>query len=187
MLEDLKKIITGLKYWNLRLKNPKVDENFQSRLITQKLAFICKSLGFQMKYSFNLYKSGPYCPALTRDYYQYSNFVVNLESDYIPTKKEKEIFEKVKDDLLSHPINIKHRSDLLEAVATIFFIKKYDSVDLDDDIFEKTKNEKPFLSDRIITIAINIVKQLLFKPEFLTDEIKEELEIWDNVDDSNFD
>ena len=183
MLEDLKKIITGLKYWNLRLKNPKVDENFQARLIIQKLAFICKSLGFQMKYSFNLYKSGPYCPSLTRDYYQHSNHVINLESNYVPTKKEKEILEKVKVDLLSHPLNDRHRADLLEAVATILFIKKYDS----DDIFEKTKNEKPFLSDRIITIAINIVKKLLFKPEFLTDEIKEELEIWDNVDDFNSD
>ena len=45
------------------------------------------------------------------------------------------------------------------------------------------KKNKQFLSDRIIIIANNIVKELLFKPESLTDEIKDEIEMWDDVED----
>ena len=183
MLEDLKKIISCLKFLNIKLSNPKIDINFQSRLIIQKLSFICKSLGFNFSYRFNLYKFGPYSPNLTEDYYKYSNYIVNSISDYKLNTEEHLICEKIRAYLLSHPLNKLHQTDLFEAVATALFVKQYNSDNLDNEVFEKTKNEKPYLNDKTIIIAINIVKELLFKDDFLTKDLKEEFELWDNAED----
>ena len=54
---------------------------------------------------------------------------------------------------------------------------------LDDEIFVKTKEIKQHLKESLIVIAINTVKKLLFKPEFLTDKVKEEIDLWDKAED----
>ena len=48
--------------------------------------------------------------------------------------------------------------------------------------YEK-KALKPYLCDSTIGIATNQVKELFFKPDYLTDDIKEEIEAWDSVED----
>lgn len=183
MSQDLDKIIAGLKYWRFNLKNPKYDQNFQSRLIIQKLAFLCQFLGIKSRYFFTLYKNGPYSPDLTNDYYEYASQVANLDTDYRPTKKDVDVYDKIEKHVLSHPLNKDYQAELLEAVATVFYLKQFNPDYIEDDLFEKTKEEKPFIRDNIIIIAINIVKELMFKPEDLTDELKEELDMWDRAED----
>jgi uncharacterized protein YwgA len=134
------------------------------------------------RYHFTLYKNGPYSPDLANDYYDNPSLFKTLAEDYKPTSSETEIFEKVKNIVLSHPLNNYHQADFLEAISTILYFKKRNPKFLDDDLFVKTTNEKPYLSDKIITIAINTVKKLTFKSEYLTDEIKAELDLWDKVD-----
>ncbi len=177
------KILAALKNWNISLKDPSYDSNFKSRKILQKLTYICQSLGVDMNYYFDLYIHGPYCTTLANDYYEYHNNVPKKSTTYKPNEPESEIFNRIKNIVFSNPSYQKNSVEFLEAIATIIFLKKTDPNMLDDDLFEKTKENKPYISDKIIIIAINIVKQLFFKPEDLTDEIKGELDMWDSAED----
>ena len=184
MIEDLEKIIFALKYWDLTLEDPTKDRNFQTRLTIQKLTHICQVLGVEMKsYHFSLYKNGPYSPTLTNDYYDNPFLMNTLKTGYKPSKIEFKVFDRVKEVILAHSLNIEHQADLLEAISTVLYFKKYNHKLLDDDLFERTIDEKPFLSDKIITIAINLAKKLRFKPEFLTEEIQSEFDLWDRAED----
>ena len=177
------KILAALKYWDLHLNDPSYQSNFQSRKLLQKLTYICKSLKIQMDYNFSLYIHGPYCTALADDYYEFHNNVPKKSTTYEPENDEIEIYKKIKEYIFSHSLYNRNRVEFLEAIATIMYLKDINPDLLDDEIFENTKINKPYLSDRIIIIANNVVKQLLFKPEYLTDELKEELELWDRAED----
>lgn len=183
MIDDFEKVIIALKYWNLKLKNPKEEKNFQDRLIIQKLTFLLKYLGIKMSYYFTLYRNGPYCAELTQDYYHNSWRIVNLDTHLKPFPREKKIFDRINEVVFSHPLYKKYPASLLEAVSTAYYLKQFNTDMLDDELFKHSKNEKPYLSDKIIIIAINLVKKLMFKPEHLTDDLKDELELWDNADD----
>jgi uncharacterized protein YwgA len=135
------------------------------------------------RYHFSLYKNGPYSPDLTSDYYNYSFEINSLRTDYRPTSTEIGIFDNVKAKILQHSLYNKHPADLLEAISTVSYFKDRNPKFLDDDLFEKTMNEKPYLSDKLVTIAINIVKKLNYKPEYLTKEIQDELDLWDKAED----
>lgn len=43
------------------------------------------------------------------------------------------------------------------------------------------KTFKPHLDDETIVIGINSAKELLFKPEYLTAELRSELESWEKL------
>jgi len=182
--KDFKKVVSILKYLNLNLDDPKRPTHFQTRLIIQKIVFLSKFMGIKLKkYNFSLYKNGPYSPSLTADYYQNNDLITTLTSDVQLIPIEKEIVNKISDLILNHPLNNFHQAAFLEAVSTAYYFKCYNETLLDDVLFEKTKAEKPYISDKIIVIAINTIKKLLFKPEYLTKDIKKELELWDNADD----
>jgi len=76
-----------------------------------------------------------------------------------------------------------HLSEFLETVATILFFKVNEPSLLDDDLFVKTKEEKSYLKDWMITVGINVVKKLLFHPDIFTEKVKEEIDIWDLAND----
>ncbi|MHA1328372.1 MAG: hypothetical protein ACTSRH_13805 [Promethearchaeota archaeon] len=50
MRDDFKKFCSALRYLNLDLKNPR--EDYQTRFILQKMAYILKVLGFSLNYDF---------------------------------------------------------------------------------------------------------------------------------------
>ena len=76
MSEDIKKIISALKYWNMYLERP--DRDYASRFKIQKLAYLCKSMGMSLNYNFTLYLNGPYSTSLTQDYFQVPKMIENL-------------------------------------------------------------------------------------------------------------
>lgn len=183
MYEDFVKIVAILKNLNLNLKNPVEDQNYETRFLLQKITFITKALGMDLSYDFGLYISGPYCPSLADDYYHYPQLVNLLDSDYNLEKNELEISRIIKREILSHPLIENHKSEFLEALATILFIMKEYPDLLDDEIFRRVKELKGYLKDDIIIIALNIAKKLNFRDEFLTEEIQEELDLWDKTED----
>ena len=91
------------------------------------------------------------------------------------------MFHKLKKYVLSHPLKKEHHTELMEAVSKVYYLKHFNY--MDDDLIERTKEEIPSIPDNIIVIAINIVKMLMFKPEYLTKEIQDEINLWDNAED----
>ena len=73
-----------------------------------------------------------------------------------------------------------NNKEVLE-VASIIIEKNLTYEDFDK-VISEIKKIKLNLSESEIIEAINVAKRLLFKPEYLTDEIKKELKLWDNVD-----
>ncbi len=137
----------------------------------------------ELSYHFNLYLNGPYCPSLADDYYNYPDFVASLKSNYDLNEKELKISQNIKNDVLSHPLNRNHQSEFLEALATILFLKQENPNILDDELFQRVKNIKEYLSDKILIIALNTTKKLNFKEKYLSKEIQSELELWDEAED----
>ncbi|HEC37601.1 hypothetical protein LCGC14_0471580 [marine sediment metagenome] len=181
MSEDFKKVISVLKYWDMYLEPPNRD--YGSRFKIQKLTYLCKSMGIPLKYQFTLYISGPYSTGLSQDYFNAPQLVETLETDYVLIEDDIEILDKINEYVLIHPITHSYESEFLEAVSTVDYLKKRSPDKLDDEIFAKTKEIKQHLKDSIVVIAINTVKKLLFKPEFLTEEVRREIDIWDKAED----
>ncbi len=180
MRESLNKIVAVLRYLELPIKKP--SEDFNSRFLIQKIAFLSKTLGISLYHKFSLYVKGPYSSVLAQDCYQFSNEIVNYQTDYELNENDIEIVDKLKDIVISHPIMSEYPFEFLEAVSTIVLLKMREPELDDSEVFAKIKSIKNFLKESIIIIANNIAKKLLFKAEFLTEEIKRELEIWDRVD-----
>ena len=94
-------------------------------------------------YNFGLYKNGPYSPGLTADYYQNNELITTLETELHLTPIEVEVVDKIQNLVLKHPISNYHQADFLEAVSTALYFKYYNENLMDDELFEKTKSEKP--------------------------------------------
>jgi len=73
-----------------------------------------------------------------------------------------------------------NNKEVLEA-ASIIIEKNLAYKDFDK-VISEIKKIKPNLSESEIIEAINVAKRLLFKPEYLTEDIKKELKLWDNID-----
>jgi len=73
-----------------------------------------------------------------------------------------------------------NKKEVLEAVSII--IEKNLAYEDMNKVINKIKKVKPNLSEEEILEAINVAKRLLFKPEYLTEDIKKELKLWDNID-----
>jgi len=172
MFEDLKKVISLFKYWDV---HPDISQ-FEWRFKIQKFARIAEVLGFPLSYSFSIYLKGPYSCELTRDYYSHEDAVRTCASDYVLSPSEVKIAQKLKPYLTT---------DLqgLEAISTLVHLKQNLPELTDDEFFITIKNLKPYLSDSTVVIARNEVKKLLFDPSFLTPEIQQEIADWDQFDD----
>ena len=159
--DDFKKVIAIIKKLDLYLSNPIRAKNFQTRLIIQKIVFLSKYMGIKLnRYNFSLYKNGPYSSALTADYYQYNELISNLETNIILTASENSILDNIREIVLNHELNIEHQTDLLEAVSTAYYIKYYNPNIAANNLFKRTKEEKPFISEKIITKAIRLMNRI---------------------------
>jgi uncharacterized protein YwgA len=172
-----------LRDLSLSFEDPTKDHNYETRFLLQKLTYIAKSLGMDVSYDFGLYLNGPYCPSLADDYYKNGNLVITMDSPYSLKTQEFEISQVIKNKILSHPLNQNHQSEFLEAIATILFLKQEEPDLLDDEVFQRVKEIKEYISDKILIIALNTVKMLNFKEKYLTKDIQEELEVWDRAED----
>jgi len=166
--ENIKKLIAYLKYLNLRID----INNSRDRFKLQKLAFLLKSMGIELNYEFKFHYYGVYSAELSKESYEYKNEINKLKSDYEINDNEKLILERLKENF---PDN-----NILEATTTII----YENLVYSDinEIIEKVKKIKPYLSEFDIISGINLAKKLLFKKEYFTEEIKQELEAWDLID-----
>ena len=131
-------------------------------------------MGMELNYNFHLWKHRPYSSSLAKDYYDINNDNHNFNnSGYIIPEREKIILDKF--------INIFDTNIIqMESASTIMLLNlTYEDVEL---VEKKMKEIKPHLSDMDIINGQNKAKELLFKDEFLTDELKSEMMELDNID-----
>jgi uncharacterized protein YwgA len=173
MPNNFDKVIAGIKFIGL---SPNVHE-YRGRFFTQKTAFLAKALGMEITYDFTVYVAGPYSRELTCDYYAQSAKLESLQTDYELTHSDVQVLEKIK-----ACADIYRNMGLMEAVSTIVYLKTQNPELTDDGLFVRLKWLKPHLTDGERTIGITRAKELLFKPEYLTEEIAKEMDEWDKLD-----
>jgi uncharacterized protein YwgA len=177
MPSNIDKVIACLKYLEIYPKIKDKNKDYRGRFFTQKTVFLAKAMGMNLTYSFTPYVSGPYSHDLACDYYANADKMEALNSNYKLSNQEIEILEKIKSCS-----GIYDRMTLMEATTTTVYLKQHSPQLSDDDLFVELKRLKPHLTDSDKLIGITKSKALLFKAEYLTDEIKKEMAAWDNID-----
>jgi hypothetical protein len=173
MMNDLDKIIASLRFLNLK---PNMRE-YKWRFLVQKIAHLAQSLGLQTRYYFTIYVAGPYSSTLTRDYYGNQERINSLETEYQLTPDEQKILEKI-----GACCNLYEDMLLMECTSTVVYLMKENPNVKDGDIIAKIHALKPYLGDATCVIGISKAKELLFKPEYLTQELKREIDAWSKID-----
>lgn len=172
MSGNFDKVLAVMDYFGF---NPNVNE-YKWRFLLQKITFLAQSLGLSTNYSFTPYIKGPYSPTLTSDYYSRSNELSPRSSGYQLTESEIHSLDKITEYCDFESLSI------LESTSTFVYIITQESGTEDDEIFVRSKTLKPHFSDSQLIIGMTKAKQLLFKDEYLTDELKQEIDMWDNLE-----
>ena len=168
MPEGIKKLIAYFKFLNMHLDL----NNFHDRLKLQNVSFLLKSIGISLNYEFSLYFYGVYSQELYKDSLEFMRGFLELKSDYRINEDERAVLEKLKEALAEN-------NEALDVAVVII----YKNLVYEDTakVIAEIKKIKPHVSEEEIFDGINMAKRLLFKEEYFTDEIKQELELWDNV------
>ncbi len=172
---DLDKIIACLKFLGLR---PSMHV-YRWRFLTQKIAFLAKALGINIGYDFTIYVAGPHSHELNCDYYpdEIKTKMGTLQTGYVLTPSDLLILGKIRNCR-----GLLENQSLMEATsAAIFFMSQNHSI-MEDDLFMNLKWLKPHISDSYHVIGITKAKELLFKPEYLTEDLKREMDGWDKLE-----
>lgn len=173
-MSNIDLVISSLKFLGIK---PDVD-SYNSRFLIQKITYLAQALGMPTNYSFIIHVAGPYSKALECDYYKEFNRVNSLETNYVLKSDNRMILEKLKDCC-----NFSENPLFLECISTVVFLKMENPELQDNDIFLAIRKLKPHLGEYLTLKGITKAKELLFKPEFLTEEIEKEIQLWDQADD----
>ncbi len=173
MPSNLDKVIAALKFLEL---TPQVRE-YRGRFFIQKTAFLAQALGMDIKYNFTVCVSGPYSHQLTCDYYESITKIDGLSTGYELSQSDVAVLEKIK-----ACSGIYQDMGLMEATSTAVYLKKQQPELEDEEIFVSLKRLKPHLSDSARIIGLTKSKELLFKPEYLTNELVKETDQWDKIE-----
>lgn len=170
-MSNCDKVIASLSYLGIQ---PKI-QSYNSRFLMQKITFLAQELGISTNYYFTPYIKGPYSPSLTKDYFGRRTQFEALESSYELTQADIARLETIKGCQLFE------NHDLMEATATaLYFVNRLPPT-RDCDMFVHLKRVKPHLSETSLIIGISKCKELKFKPEYLTDELKAEFKGWNSL------
>jgi len=172
MSENFDKVIAVINYLGL---SPTVTE-YKWRFLLQKITFLAQALGLSTDYSFTPYIAGPYSRELSADYYSQSGSLSSRRTDYHLTESEINSLDKINEYCDFESLAI------LESTSTFVQIINQESITEDNEVFVRSKVLKPHFSDSQLIIGMTKAKQLLFKEEFLTNELKQEMDIWDKLE-----
>jgi hypothetical protein len=177
MVNDLDKVIAGLRFLDLK---PDIG-TYKWRFIVQKTTHLAQCLGLHTKYWFTIYVAGPYSPQLTSDYYRYQDKVNALETEYELAPSEKIALMKIKECC-----NLYEDMSLMESTSTVVYLMLENPNLTDGDVIARIHTLKPHISESTRIVSISKAKELLFKPEYLTEKLKKEIEAWSKIDAHRF-
>ena len=147
--------------------------------MTQKIGFLAKALGMDIRYEFTIYVAGPYSRDLNCDYYSFEVKVKMdaLETDYQLSTNDTAALTRIKSCQ-----GLLENQSLLEATATAVYLIRQNPNEGDDSLFMSLKRLKPHLSDSDRVVGITKAKELLFTPDYLTEDLKREMDEWDRLE-----
>jgi len=159
--------------------NPKVD-NFQSKLVMQKVTYLLDAMGVKTGYSFNLYIRGTYSPDLTAALYQHQAEVEAKETSEKLSNAELEHVRRLNDVMGGE-----FRPSIVEIAATYAYLVYHLKMPSNEARI-KLRQMKSFYSESDFAIGINRAKELFFHP---TEEdllkLKEEMKAWGAASDED--
>lgn len=128
-----------------------VDE-FDDRLKMQKLVYFARECGLDVPYNYNIYRHGPYSPALAEDYYEISDSGNRrVGASEIDTATFEELVEG-------------RGNEWLEIAATIHKIeRKFERkgvTNVRSEVIERVSNMKEKSEDRVETIYEDLSESL---------------------------
>ncbi len=175
MSSDLDKVVACLKFLDL---HPSMHD-YKWRFLTQKIAFLTKALGVNIGYEFTIYVAGPYSRELNCEYYpnEVKDRIDELETHCELSKDDTATLLRIKN---CH--GLLENQNLLEATTTAVYLIKKNACKSEDSLFLSLKLIKPHISDSDRVIAISKAKELLFKPDYLNNELKQEMDEWDRLE-----
>lgn len=173
MSENFEKVIAAINYLGLK---PNIGE-YKWRFLIQKITYLAQTLGISTDYDYTPYIAGPYSPALTRDYFNQSEALTSLQSSYELTDSDIRHL-----NIIREFIDLEGNLSLLETTSTIVYIMNDELESDDDEIFIRSKVLKPHISETLLIIGMTKAKQLLFKEEYLTEELKAEMDAWEKLE-----
>jgi len=145
---SIQRIVKFKKICDILEIETKGSDDFERRLVIQKMFYFLQKLGLDLEIKYNFYKFGPYSPDLTDIYYS----IINLNQqnlDYFPdiefSNKEKEILNKLKKIFQNWGKDIKE----LEFYASVLYIY--------EDMYIRNQNQQKLIQ------VIKKLKPDLFK------------------------
>jgi uncharacterized protein YwgA len=173
---NLPKVIACLKKLGYA---PKMDD-FQSKLIVQKVVYLLQSMGIKSGFSYSLYVRGTYSPDLTRDLYEHRADAESLKSNEKLTEQENKKIEE-----FNEVMQQRLTPSILEIAAAYAYLA-YEQKMPSKGARIKLKEIKPYFSETEYTIGINRAKELIFKPtEEDLRKLREEMKGWDAATDED--
>lgn len=164
------KVISYMKM--MGMKKPKVD-NFQDKIVVQKVVCLLDIMGVKTGYNFSLYIRGPYSTMLTREMYSHTAEFEGMKTDYVPSGREAEALGQIGEASGFEPA-------MLEIMATFAYIWKRQGKTTREAMLE-TKQLKPFYSDGQMAVATNRAKQLFPPSAKEIGEMKKEFSDWEGA------
>jgi uncharacterized protein YwgA len=166
-MADIEKVIAFFKELDFHFN----INNFEDRLIAQKIICLLQLKNIDLGYPSDLYVRGPYSPVLTKDLYQNERSISNFETDVTLNKKEKETIIQLK-ELFGFS------SSLLEIAATYGYLNQRLHLDHLNSL-SNLKKMKPFYSEPKIALGVSKAKQFFSSiSEEQMSEMKEEFSAW---------
>jgi len=146
-------------------------DQFEHRLIAQKMVYLLRLKGAKFAYPYNLYVRGPYSPLLAGEYYRHADEFAQLKTDVDLTSTEVEFVEELTCLFDKSP-------SLLEVGATyayLAFSTRYPPTHA----YRLVKRMKSFYPNETIVKGVNRAKQYLFVPsEVELRDLEPELRAW---------
>nr|MDO8116272.1 hypothetical protein [Candidatus Sigynarchaeota archaeon] len=186
MLDDLKTVAAALKFLGFSGWEPRSD--YVYRFNIQKIAYLCKAMGIPLtSYDFSIYLHGPYSRALAIDYTTHAAAVAidqgDSSRDHAFSGGERDALRLLKDVVFSNGLMRSHPAEFLETLSTVVFFFVNENDYSHDSLVRKVKKIKPHLSKRILSVAVNVAKELLLSVNPPTATMVEEVKAWERMGD----
>ncbi len=166
------KLIAGMRHLGFK---PVIDEQ-DSRIWIQKVAYLLKVCDFGLDFAFFPYKMGPYSYGLKDDYFANRQRYERLETSYELTELDKAILDKIRGSVDLN--SIQRLEGAASAAMMILTNQTWDDRELMKLLWGWKQRR---LTEEQIMIAIDDAKRILFRDEFVTPKIREELQAWEEL------